>query len=125
MYNTIVEHLKDTSGQKTHYYLLELDAAGMNVSVRGFARDSLPEATTEYLAREKWAKDKTNIQVVLVAAQSLVALRKAYPNYFLDTGKFVELIRKIKTSLESWDDAHSLHDLRKPRRRPRRVNAHE
>ncbi|TDV51134.1 RelA/SpoT family protein [Pseudomonas graminis] len=121
MYNSIVEHLKDTSGEKTHYYLLELDAAGMNVSVQGFARGALPEATTEYLAREKWAKDKSNIQVVLVAAQSLAALRKAYPNYFLDTGKFVELIRKIKTALDNWEGDHSLSDLRKPRRRPRRV----
>jgi putative GTP pyrophosphokinase len=120
MYNSLVEHLKDTNNQKTHYYLLELDANGMNVSVSGYSREALPQATNDYLEREKWAKGKEGIQVVLVAAQSLTALRKAYPNYFLDTGKFVANIRRIRSVVENWNDDTSMNELRAPRRRPRR-----
>lgn len=97
LYNTVVEHLQDTNKQNTHYYLLQLDPAELNVSVNGYARDALQEATTEYLAQEKKAKDRPGVQVVLVAAQSLAALRKAYPNYFLDTGRFVARVRRIRT----------------------------
>ncbi|WP_158260145.1 MULTISPECIES: RelA/SpoT domain-containing protein [Pseudomonas] len=120
MYKTLVEHLKDTAGEKTHYYLLELNATAMNVSVSGYAREALPLATNDYLDREKWAKGKDGIQVVLVAAQSLTALRKAYPNYFLDTGKFVSQINRIKTAVENWDDSLSLISLRNIRKRVRR-----
>ena len=121
MYKTLVEHLKGTSGEKIHYYLLELDATGMNVSVSGYARDALPQATNDYLDREKWAKGKEGIQVVLVAAQSLTALRKAYPNYFLDTGKFVSQIKRIRTVVERWDDSTSMAELMSSRRKIRRV----
>lgn len=120
MYKTLVEHLKDTAGEKTHYYLLELNATAMNVSVSGYAREALPQATNDYLDREKWAKGKEGIQVVLVAAQSLTALRKAYPNYFLDTGKFVSQINRIKAAVDQWDDSSSMIALRSPRKRIRR-----
>ena len=123
MYKSLVEHLKGTAGEKTHYYLLELDATAMNVSVSGYAREALPQATSDYLAREKWAKDKEGIQVVLVAAQSLTALRKAYPNYFLDTGKFVAQINRIRAVVERWDDSISMIELRNVRKRIRRTGS--
>ncbi|WP_241678172.1 RelA/SpoT domain-containing protein [Pseudomonas kitaguniensis] len=121
MYNSIVEHLKDTGEEKTHYYLLELDAEKQNISVSGYARELLPQATTDYLEREKWAKDNDAIQVVLVAAQSLTALRKAYPNYFLDTGKFVSRIRRIRNVVSRWDDDSSIMELTGARRRIKRA----
>ncbi|MNI96192.1 hypothetical protein D3C85_1860280 [compost metagenome] len=59
---------------------------------------------------------------MLVAAQSLTALRKAYPNYFLDTGKFVSQINRIQAVVERWDDSVSMIELRSPRKRIRRTN---
>ncbi|WP_080396094.1 RelA/SpoT domain-containing protein [Pseudomonas syringae] len=100
MYNSLVENLKDTNG-KAHYYLLKLDVVGMNVDVNGYARDDLSQATSDYLEQEKKAKNQTGVQVVLVAAQSLAALKKAYPNYFLDTGRFVNRIKRIRALVES------------------------
>jgi len=120
MYKSIVEHVKDTSDSKTHYYLLELDSKALNISVNGYPRDLLQTATSEYLQREKLAKDKDEVQVVLVAAQSLSALRKAYPNYFLDTGKFVSLIQSIKASVRDWNDK-SLENLKKKKRKVKRL----
>lgn len=99
MYNSLIEHLQNTTSQSSHYYLLQLDAEVMTVSVTGYSREHLQEATNSYLNHEKLAKDKPSVQVVLVAVQSLAALRKAYPNYFLDTGRFVNRIKRIKTLL--------------------------
>lgn len=96
VYNSIVEELHHTQDEKTHYYLLELNTHDRNVTVNGYSREELPKATSDYLDREKAAKDDDSVQVVLVAAQSVSALKKAYPNYFLDTGRFVARLRRIK-----------------------------
>lgn len=96
MYNTLVENLHEANNKGTHYYLLELNPSEMNVTVFGYKRESLPVATNQYLEREKSAKETSGVQVVLVAAQSLTALKKAYPNYFLDTAKFVARVRRIR-----------------------------
>ncbi|WP_430491866.1 RelA/SpoT domain-containing protein [Pseudomonas fulva] len=100
VYNSIVEELHHTQDEKTHYYLLELNTHNKNVSVSGYSREELPKATTDYLLREKAAKDDDSVQVVLVAAQSVSALKKAYPNYFLDTGRFLTRLRRIKLIVE-------------------------
>ena len=34
-------------------------------------------------------------QAVLVAADSLQSLKRAYPNYYLDTGRFVEYLDQL------------------------------
>lgn len=103
VYNSIVEELHHTQDEKTHYYLMELNSQTRNVSVNGYSREELPKATNEYLEREKASKDNDNIQIVLVAAQSVAALKKAYPNYFLDTGRFVARIRRIGLILSRGD----------------------
>ena len=104
VYNSIVEELHHTQDEKTHYYLMELNSQTKNVSVNGYSREELPKATNDYLEREKSAKNNDDVQVVLVAAQSVSALKKAYPNYFLDTGRFVARIRRIGLLLTRGDD---------------------
>lgn len=98
MYNSAIAHLEGTN-KSAHYYLLELDAEKLRVNVTGYPRGALQQATNKYLEQEKLAKEQENVQVVLVAVQSVAALRKAYPNYFLDTGRFVGRIKRIRTLL--------------------------
>ncbi|WP_020190581.1 RelA/SpoT domain-containing protein [Pseudomonas putida] len=117
VYNSIVEELHHTQDEKTHYYLLELNTQNKNVTVSGYSREELPKATHDYLEREKAAKDNDSVQVVLVAAQSVSALKKAYPNYFLDTGKFVARIRRIGIIVDR--GAYPLPPPPLPPRRPR------
>ena len=97
-YNSVLETLQNTN-TKTHYFLMRLDSIQKTVDIEGYSRENLEEATTEYLSKEKTAKDEPGVQVVLVAAQSVNALKKAYPNYFLDTGKFVSKIKQIRRIL--------------------------
>ena len=51
-------------------------------------------AADAYSALERATEDQPRKDVVLVSAESLASLRRAYPNYFLDTTAFVESVRE-------------------------------
>ena len=80
------------------YYLVQLNLQEeeKSVSIRSFARDQLERANAEYMKVEKRATDGEHIQVVLVSAGSVDSLRRAYPNYFLDTHDFLRHLRRIE-----------------------------
>jgi ppGpp synthetase/RelA/SpoT-type nucleotidyltranferase len=77
-----------------HYFLLELDLQARTVRTTVFQKDQMVEAQEKYLAVEKTNKDNDN-QAVLVSVDSLAALPKAYPNYYLDITEFVKVLKKI------------------------------
>ena len=70
------------------------DSHGFKVLPRleivGYAETELQKASDDYLAVEKSNKG-SNKDTVLVSVDSIAALRKAYPNYFLDTNFFSTL----------------------------------
>lgn len=78
------------SGEDSNYYLLELDASAMKINVIGYRRNELERATKEYLEAEKHLSG--NSDAVLVSVESMASLKRAYPNYFLDTQRFVEAV---------------------------------
>ena len=77
-------------GKETDYYLLELDPSAMKINVLGYRRQDLEKATKDYLNAEKNLSE--NSDAVLVSVESMASLRRAYPNYFLDTNRFVEAV---------------------------------
>jgi hypothetical protein len=89
------ETIQDKKGQ---VFLLQLDTELRNLKLRGYEQDFLNFAQREYLDVEKINKDKPHIQTVLVSVDSFKALRKAYPNYFLDISEFVKLIKGFVAS---------------------------
>lgn len=82
----------DASDQDAHYYLLVLNPEDKLVYVTGYKSDELETATHDYLVAEQGGQGKAD--AVLVSAESLVALKRAYPNYFLDTKVFLSAVRK-------------------------------
>jgi Region found in RelA / SpoT proteins len=74
------------------YFLLNLNPSAQEVTISGFKRGELAKATEAYLDAEKQIKDNSGQDAVLVSVDSLASLRRAYPNYFLDTGVFVDLV---------------------------------
>ena len=82
------------------FYLVQLNLEDeeKSVSIRPFARDQLERANAEYMKAEKRASDGEHIQVVLVSAGSIDSLRRAYPNYFLDTHDFLRHLKRIEKS---------------------------
>ena len=75
---------------KAHFFLLELDADRLKVT--GFRQNQQAEAQSQYVQAEKLIADDDNRDAVLVSVDSLSSLRRAYPNYFLDTRVFADLL---------------------------------
>jgi len=89
-YNATLNKVERRS--KVKYYLMDLDPEGRTVKVTTFSATENEEANEAYTATEKGLPKDTNRQVVLVSVDSIQALRQAYPNYFLDTTRFVEIV---------------------------------
>jgi uncharacterized protein YbgA (DUF1722 family) len=69
--------------------------AQSHLSVYGYRKQELEQATAHYLEIEKSQANLPGAQTVLVAVDSLSALKRAYPNYFLDTQVFLSSLAKV------------------------------
>jgi len=83
------------SGKKKGVYLLQLNMSEKTISSQYFKQSFEIKATAEYLRIEQEISEDTNQDVVLVQAESLQALKTAYPNYFADTRLFIEALRQV------------------------------
>jgi ppGpp synthetase/RelA/SpoT-type nucleotidyltranferase len=75
------------------YFLLELDPDAGQITVSGFRSYELGRATDRYAEAEKRITERSGGDAVLVSVDSLNSLRRAYPNYFLDTRVFIDLLQ--------------------------------
>ena len=83
--------------KRAAFYLVQLDLnlEEKTVSIMPFARDQLERANAAYADAEKQAS-LTGSQVVLVSAGSIESLKRAYPNYFLDTHEFLGNLAQVE-----------------------------
>ena len=86
--------------KQLHFFLLVLDVSedAEKLEIRGYSKDAERTATDHYLEAEKSQGRDPNKDVVLVGADSIDELRKAYPNYFIDTTHFLSYLKKYLTS---------------------------
>jgi hypothetical protein len=77
------------------YYLLDLDTMNSRLEYTTYGRDRLAEASAAYIDLEKRYSATDDHQIVLVSTQSLSNLRRAYPNYFLDSHEYLKLIKSM------------------------------
>jgi ppGpp synthetase/RelA/SpoT-type nucleotidyltranferase len=77
-----------------HYYLLELDPAAGRVIIKSYTQTQLATASLDYMTLEKRITND-NRDAVLVSADSIEALKLAYPNYYLDTDIFLGELRNL------------------------------
>jgi ppGpp synthetase/RelA/SpoT-type nucleotidyltranferase len=96
-YGVAPQVLESPDAKNQHFFLLELDVEENQLSVRAYRSGALDQATTDYLAAEKRLASGHNRDAVLVSVDSLASLRRAYPNYFLDTNMFAELVEEFVT----------------------------
>jgi hypothetical protein len=92
-YGEALKIAEDTQMAKAYYFLLSLTPSQEALSVFGYQKEQLDRATDHYLQIEKTLAP--GAQAVLVAVESLSALKKSYPNYFLDTQVFTQSLGKI------------------------------
>jgi hypothetical protein len=76
-----------TTPRNAHFYLLSLTPG--TLTIFSYRKGELEEATAHYLQVEREAEGVPGAQAVLVSAESFKALRRAYPNYYLDTQVFL------------------------------------
>jgi hypothetical protein len=91
-FGTAVQSIIEGDTQHTQLFLLRLDLKARRLRIRGFGEGHTSRATEEYKEAEEESRDNPNVQVVLVSVDAVEALQDAYPNYFLDTTTFVNLM---------------------------------
>jgi len=81
--------------RKEHrYFLLVLDATAESLSVVGYREAEFEVASSQYRASEDIARLTPGMDVVLVRAESIEAIERAYPNYFLDSQFFISQLNQ-------------------------------
>ena len=77
------------------YFLLSLDLDKKQVTLKRFKASQSQAANEQYTAMESSIPENSSMQVVLVSVESIATLRRAYPNYFLDTNIFADVVKKV------------------------------
>jgi hypothetical protein len=78
-----------------YYYVLWLNSEKKELNVYPYAKKEHSLATKHVAQIEKSTKETPVSQVVLVVTDNLRALKRAYPNYFLDTKFFLAELDKF------------------------------
>ncbi len=81
------------------YHLMELKRADDGIrwylNVTPYSKSKKIDAELEYAKKEKETASDMDTHVVLIAAGEMKSIKRAYPNYFLDTGDFIKQLRSI------------------------------
>jgi len=78
------------------YHLIVLNPVDRTVSVASYGKRRLVEAHEAYAKAELSASSSgEDVQTVLVATDTVESLRRAFPNYFLDTRQFITALNRI------------------------------
>lgn len=89
------KHIERQAKDADEYHVMELDIEQGRISLVPFSAKQLILAESLYKGREQETIDNPNIFVVLIAAGSIKEIKKAYPNYFLDTNAFIKNLKRI------------------------------
>jgi hypothetical protein len=76
-------------------YLVVLDSRAKMVQVTSYSSRELKKASIDYMNIERDSIKKPEIEAVLISVDSVRKLRSAYPNFYLDTRKFVAFVKRF------------------------------
>lgn len=95
-YGTALQVFTEPDFQHSDYFLLRLEPSASKVTITGYRQNELERASSDYLAIERAIANRTDSvsDAVLVSVESMTTLRRAYPNYFLDTRVFIDAVKK-------------------------------
>ncbi len=99
-FTVAAEEITRRGGKGSSYYLIELDSKNQNLKLTSYDRKSFSKALIDLQNVElETNNNREEIEVVLVSSGTVDNLKKAYPNYFLDTTEFVKQLVVIKLAL--------------------------
>jgi hypothetical protein len=93
-YSQVIRVTEEGTTANNHYFLLKLEPKTERMTVTGFNRRDLEKASELYLEAEKDIQGTPGSEAVLVSVDSLNSLKRAYPNYFLDTDVFLHELKE-------------------------------
>ncbi len=91
---------QDVVAQDASAFLLVLNTSEKTLQITPFAEHEMLFAQTAYIAKEKSTEKSPEIQVVLVSVDTVSALKRAYPNYYVDTTVFIKAVEQELVYLE-------------------------
>ncbi len=92
----VFEEAASRNKAKLQFFLLELDiSGGGKMTVSAYSKKQEQKAIADYAEAEKRTEGKKEYDVVLVGVDTITDLKKAYPNYFVDSREFLEKLKKI------------------------------
>ena len=94
------------------YHLVVLDSNTRTVRIKPYPISRLEQANLDYAAIEQQTKAGEPVEAVLVSAGPIDALRKAYPNYFLDTQEFIKQSEKVIAATQRRDPLSAIRKSR-------------
>lgn len=77
------------------YHLMELNLEKNTVVLQAFSQKHLEDAEDLYRIKEERTAHHPHIAIVLISAGNIRQIKKAYPNYFLDTKNFTSSLQKM------------------------------
>lgn len=86
---------QEAKSTKAQYFLLNLDIVRGVLNLSAYSKNQEEKALADYAEFEKRNRDNKEFDVVLVGVDTVTDLKKAYPNYFVDTKEFLENLQKI------------------------------
>lgn len=89
-------HIDTVTRNYTGYHVLQLFINEKKVRLTAFSEAQ--DAESFYRTKEIETKDDSNTAIVLMSAGALKDIKKAYPNFFLDTTAFLQNIKAIVSS---------------------------
>jgi len=91
----IDKEIKPKAKKKAKFFLLELDILDKKTIIKAYTEKEEQKAIYEYAMLEKRHSGSKDYDIVLVGADNINDLKKAYPSYFLDTTEFLRYLQKI------------------------------
>lgn len=97
-FRVAAHHIKDDK-KNGRYHLVTLNLDAKFANIQSFSPKDIDKANIEYSLKEERVRNGENLQVVLVSSESISALKKAYPSYFLDAQQFSKQILIVRKNL--------------------------
>ena len=107
-FKVAIDKLGGNKKNGDYYYILRLDLKESKIRIYGYKKTDLTQATAFYDDEEKKFENDPSKDLVLVSAESLADLKKAYPNYFSDTDEFTKNIKKVYSQNKKMDEISKL-----------------
>lgn len=92
-YGAALTQFNSSITKDAHYFLIQLEPEAQRILITGFKAQDLELANERYLAVESRIDPDSSAAAVLVSVENVTFLQRAYPNYFLDTKTFVNVLR--------------------------------